>query len=177
MVRFCWVFFPSEGWLLSTCTHVDKRHWTASKAMSVSLSKSHWQTWSVVCTDGTWNGDLLAHGRKQSLVWQDYHGELLACLAVTTSSQKLVLNLLVFWFCGLFVGFSFPASHVSLLEVHSLHVLCPLWGTSRHCGPGPAPGVSLSHSLRGGFTRGGSRQKSCCHACTFAHALKGPQGS
>lgn len=82
-------FFQCEGWLHSTCTHKDKRLWTASKAVSVSLSKSHWQTWSVVHTVGAWKRDLFAHGRKGSLVWQDYHAELLACFAVTASSCAL----------------------------------------------------------------------------------------
>lgn len=86
---YVFIFFQCEGWLHSTCTHIDKRCWTASKAMSVSLPKSHWQTWSIVHTDGTWKWDLFARGRKGSLVWQDYYGELPAYLAVTASSHAL----------------------------------------------------------------------------------------
>lgn len=134
--------FQCEGWLRSTCTGTDKRCWTASKAMSVSLSKSHWQTWSIVRTDGTWKWDLFAHGRKGSLVWQDYHRELLAYLAVTASSHALQE--------------AFPKSLFFLQAVFfswrcAALVLCPLWNTSCLCSPGRAPGVSLSRSLQGGF--------------------------
>lgn len=80
---YVFIFFPCEGWLHSACTHADKRSWTALKAVSVSLSKSLWQTWSSVGTDGTCKWDLFADGWKGSLVWPDFHRELLASLAVT----------------------------------------------------------------------------------------------
>lgn len=98
-------YFQSEGWLHSACTQADKRSWTASKALSVRLSKSHWQTWSPVCTDGTWKWDLFAHGGKGSLIWRDCCREQLACMAVTTSSHvskgactKYALNMYFFFY-------------------------------------------------------------------------------
>lgn len=129
-------FLQHEGWLHSARTYADKRRWTASKAQSVSLSESHWQTWSAVRTGGSCNRDLFVHGRKGSLVWQGYRWEVPDCLALTTSSQALQeacpKSLLL-------------ASRVSLLEVHSLRVRV-LWGATWPGGPGPGESPELSLS-------------------------------
>lgn len=83
------LFLQHEGWLHSACTYTDKRSWMASKAKWVSLTKSRWQTWSVVCTGGRWEIYLFMgekeFGLTRLLLWG---AGLLGCGHIFTSLAR-----------------------------------------------------------------------------------------